>query len=397
MPPIVQINLQRNYGGGETYTRLIAQVLSKLGRDSYLITHPKAHFWAQLNLPLSQEVMPFIDYGSFKRFLSGFRDKGILLSHGSLGQEFITTAKSCGWRVMAICHMPPQGRHRNEFSGHELVFGVSDYVIDGLRKNLVATWPTALLGAADLSPRGPSNGKLEKNSEYTWDTRKIRDIVFGFFYDRFNSGCDRLVFNKKPGITLGIFSGITPIKQFPLLFRIVAPIISKYPNLNLEIVGAGGYASVRDLKRSLAPCKQQVRFWGKQMDPSPVFSNFDFLIAGLPEKEALGLNVIEAQFSNVPVLAVKAPPFTQTILENKTGFLFTDPREDEGKDFHALLARILSGKISRLEPLKHPEHLKLFSFESFKTRLSETPLLSDFAAPKKANKILGDTAAVESN
>ena len=141
---------------------------------------------------------------------------------------------------MAICHMPPQGRRRNEFSGYELVFGVSDYVIEGLRKNLVATWPTALLGAADLSPRGPSNGKLDKNSEYTWDTRKIRDIVFGFFYDRFNSGCDRLVFNKKPGITLGVFSGITPIKQFPLLFRIVASIISKYPNLNLEIVGAGG-------------------------------------------------------------------------------------------------------------------------------------------------------------
>jgi glycosyltransferase involved in cell wall biosynthesis len=133
------------------------------------------------------------------------------------------------------------------------------------------------------------------------------------------------------------------------------------------------------------------------MDPSAVFGNFDFLIAGLPEKEALGLNVIEAQFSNVPVLAVKAPPFTQTILENKTGFLFTDPREDQGKDFHALLDRILSGKISRLEPLKHPEHLKLFSFESFKTRLSETPLFSDFAAPKKTNKILGDTAAIESN
>ena len=133
------------------------------------------------------------------------------------------------------------------------------------------------------------------------------------------------------------------------------------------------------------------------MDPSPVFSNFDFLIAGLPEKEALGLNIIEAQFSNVPVLAVRAPPFTQTILENKTGFLFTDPREDQGKDFHALLARILSGRISRPEPLKHPEHLQLFSFESFKTRLSETPLLSDFTPPKKANKILGDTATIESN
>lgn len=375
MLPIVQINLQRNYGGGETYTRSIIRALFELGRNLHLITHPKADFWSQLDLPLSIVIKPLNDAKSLILFLNGFNDKGILLSHGPLKQELIDAARSCGWKIMAICHMPPQGRRSDEFNDHQLVFGVSDYVIDGLRKNNVNTWPTALLGTADLTPRGPSNGSLKKASEYLWDTKKARDVVLGYFNNWFEFLRKRTIFIKKPGITLGIFSRITPIKQFPLLFSILAPIISKYPNVNLEIFGAGGYASIRDFKRSLAPCKHQVRFWGAQMDPALVFRNLDFLMAGLPEKEALGLNVIEAQFLNVPVLAVRAPPFTQTILGNKTGFLFRDPREDCGEEFHELLVEILSGSSLKLEPVKHPEHLELFSFQNFKMRLSLTPLL----------------------
>jgi glycosyltransferase involved in cell wall biosynthesis len=375
MLPIVQINLQRNYGGGETYTKAIIKALFELGCDLHLITHPKAHFWARLNLPLSLVIKPLGNTKSLIAHLSGFRDKGIVLSHGPLKQELIDAARSCGWKIMAICHMPPQGRHKDEFNDHQLVFGVSDYVIEGLRKHNVNTWPTALLGTADLSPRGPSNGSLKKASEYLWDTKKARDVVLGYFNNWFEFLRKRTIFIKKPGITIGIFSRITPIKQFPLLFSILAPIISKYPNVNLEIFGAGGFASIRDFKRSLAPCKHQVRFWGAQMDPALVFRNLDFLMAGLPEKEALGLNVIEAQFLNVPVLAVRAPPFTQTILENKTGFLFRDPREDHGEEFHKLLLKILSGSSLKLAPVQHQEHLELFSFQNFKMRLSQTPLL----------------------
>ncbi len=396
MQPIVQINLQRNYGGGETYTKTLILALSELNRDLYLVTHPKALFWSQLNLPASLKIKGLNGTESFRRFLNDFINPGILLSHGPLYPQLLTVAKSCGWEVMAICHMPPQGRRRNEFNEHQLVFGVSDYVIEGLRRNTVNTWPTALLGAADLSLRGASDGTLRKTSEYVCDSRKIRDVIFCFFYNKFYFWRPKVAFVKKPGITLGIFSGITPIKQFPTLFSILAPIISKYPRVNLEIFGGGGYASVRDLKLSLAPCKGQVRFWGKQVDPKLVFRNIDFLMAGLPEKEALGLNIIEAQFANVPVLAVRAPPFVQTVLENKTGIFFRDPRDDQGEDFHAVLGRILAEKASKLEPLQHPEHLESFSFRSFKARLSQTPLLLGDISHER-NKILRNTSAIERN
>ena len=86
----------------------------------------------------------------------------------------------------------------------------------------------------------------------------------------------------------------------------------------------------------------------------------------------------------------------ETVLENKTGIFFKDPRDDQGEDFHAVLGRILAEKGSKLEPLQHPEHLESFSFRSFKARLSQTPLLLGDISHER-NKILRNTSAIERN
>ena len=126
---------------------------------------------------------------------------------------------------------------------------------------------------------------------------------------------------------------------------------------------------MRDLQRALAPIADRVRFWGHQTDMVKVYQNIDYLLTGLPEKEALGLNVIEAQACGTPVLAPLAPPFDETVLENITGFFFRDPREDQGVDFQRLLTH-LSSLSSRLDPRLAHQHLARFSFDSFCTRLS---------------------------
>jgi glycosyltransferase involved in cell wall biosynthesis len=69
---------------------------------------------------------------------------------------------------------------------------------------------------------------------------------------------------RLPGVTLGIVSRLTPIKQFPLLFRHLAPVLARHPQFRLEIFGAGGYASVRDLRRALTPLRERVRFWARR-------------------------------------------------------------------------------------------------------------------------------------
>ncbi|MEJ2367786.1 MAG: hypothetical protein P8Z49_05440, partial [Acidobacteriota bacterium] len=87
-------------------------------------------------------------------------------------------------------------------------------------------------------------------------------------------------------MSVGIVSRITPIKQFPLLFEYLSPILQAFPAINIEIFGNGGYASIRDLRRALNPIRRQVRFWGHQQAVANVYPLVDYVLTGLPEREA---------------------------------------------------------------------------------------------------------------
>lgn len=154
------------------------------------------------------------------------------------------------------------------------------------------------------------------------------------------------------------------------MFSILAPVIRDFPNVRIEIFGSGGYASVRDLRRALGPCASQVRFWGQQSDVAAVYRGVDYVLSGLPEKEALGLNLIEAQQVGTPVLAVNKPPFTETVLDGASGWLFADPREDAGDGFRRTLTSILNGERA-LEPQEALNHLAQFSQAAFQARLAK--------------------------
>src|SRR6185503_15609849 len=99
-------------------------------------------------------------------------------------------------------------------------------------------------------------------------------------------------------------------------------------------------------------------------------------LSGLPEKEALGLNVLEAQMCGTPVLAPRAPPFTETVLDGQTGYLYRDPREDNGLAFEKLISS-LAGK-ERLDPRLAKDHLARFSYPALAERTRR--LLAHLAA-----------------
>ena len=88
----------------------------------------------------------------------------------------------------------------------------------------------------------------------------------------------------------------------------------------------------------------------------------------MPEREALGLNLIEAQHLGVPVIAVNAPPFTETVLDGVTGWLYKDPRKDSGNDFRRILKGITSGTML-LDKTNADSHLSQFSTDAFSERL----------------------------
>lgn len=359
---LTQINLQSHFGGGEVYTAFLCRALDALNVNTKLLVHPDALFWKTLSLPGNTKIIK-VNLDSLVKSISNHDTW--LIGHGALPPEVLNAKDQ--YLKTAIAHMPVQGRSSAPYRDHDMVFPVSGWVQEGLVKANIPTWDRPLYGVADLSI-SKKNSTIRKTSRYDWDERKVRDLLFGKVEPFVQPFLNKPKFIKKPGITLGIVSRITPIKQFPLLFSLLSKILSKHPQFNLEIFGSGGYASVRDLKKALYPIRDRVRFWGHQSNVSLVYKQLDYLITGLPEKEALGLNIIEAQTCGVPVLAPNAPPFTETIMDNHTGFLYTDPRIDNGESFDQLLKKI-SPLIKRIDPTTEVDHLNKFSLESFTHRI----------------------------
>lgn len=367
---LYQLNLQQQFGGGEVYTHFLCQALGQLQVPHSLLIHQDAKFWDKFNLPHTRlhPVQPHVTEIS-----STLQQPSVLLTHGAISTEWRKALQDKGHQLFGIAHMPLYGRNPKVFDGYDGVIGVSQYVINSLRDAGVNNiYPHAWYGVATLDHRQQNHEPIVKNSRYDWDKRKGRDRLLAWLEPFYTPLRAKPNFYTKPGLTLGIVSRITPIKQFPLLFQHIAPLLAAFPEINLEIFGSGGYASVRDLKQELRPIANQTRWWGHQHNIAGVYEQLDFLLTGLPEKEALGLNVIEAQACNLPVLAVDALPFQETVLNNQTGYLFTDPRQDNGVHLQTLLQNLLNGSLSHPQPLLARTHLQQFSNDAFKTRVEQT-------------------------
>ncbi|MDP2826955.1 MAG: glycosyltransferase [Sulfuritalea sp.] len=390
---LVQINLQPHFGGGEVYTAFLCRALSQLGVPTRLLVHPQAAFWDRLGLPADTERVAVAAAADVPRHLPA--GPLWLLAHGPL--PAVLRGALPGRLRSAIAHMPVQGRDPAAFVDHDRIYAVSGWVRDGLQAAGLPAWNEPLYGVADVGPRSrhtrdsasrrargnpdaqsegarPGAGGIRRASRYDWDRRKGRDRLLGTLEPPIEALRPHPPFVRREGLTLGIVSRLTPIKQFPLLFAHLAPVLARHPQVNLEIFGSGGYASVRDLDAALRPCAGQVRFWGQQNNVGSIYRQLDYLLSGLPEKEALGLNIIEAQACGTPVIAVNAPPFTETVVDGATGFLYRDPRQDGGAAFGSLLGELLAGR-ARPQPELALTHLQRFSFDAFVERLR--PVVAD--------------------
>lgn len=362
-----QINLQQGFGGGEIYTRFFSNVLQQLGWQVTLFVHKNAGFWRKLDMP-GVTLVPVGSYEEIHAHLPA--ERSLFITHSpAIGRLASTLASK---HVLAgFAHMPLYNRNPEPFRPYHLIFAVSGHVIDSLRAaGIDSYYEEPLYGVADLTrPATQQATAIRAASVYDWDTRKVRDRLLSHLYPAWFALKPTKVFRKRKGLTLGIVSRLTPIKQFPLMFGILAPILQQFPDVKLEIFGSGGYASVRDLRLSLHPIAGQVRWWGHQNDMGAIYPQLDFLLTGLPEKEALGLNVIEAQACGTPVLAANAPPFTETVVEGETGYFFTDPRQDDGHDFARLLGKLLTTKEKCPDPRRATTHLERFSLAQFSQRV----------------------------
>jgi glycosyltransferase involved in cell wall biosynthesis len=345
------VNLQPFVGGGEVYVHALTRALLEADATVTLYVHPQNRFWD--DLPVRRVLVE--DAESLEPALPA--DRSLLFVHTRVPEDM---AKRLAARhaLVGFSHNPMFEREPGWLRHCPHVVTVSRYCMELLAKAGVENvYPAPVYGVAEAR-RGDSRVALLRSSPYWWDERKARDVLLGKLEPLANVFSRQAFYEKRRGLTLGVVSMIAPIKQFPLLFRHLAPILARH-EVNLEVFGAGGYAQVRDTKAALAPLGERARWWGHQKDVAAAYAGIDYLLTGLPEKEALGINVLEAQACGTPVLAPKAPPFTETVLDGHTGFLYADPRTDGGADFGRLLERLKKGP--RPDPRRAVIHLSQFS------------------------------------
>lgn len=383
-----QINLQSAAGGGEVYTRWFTHALADAGARVTLYVDPSNPFWHGLE----SDRIRIVGATSAEDIARRFPPGGALIITQSRVPEVICELAARDHVLTGFAHMPMLGRSAAEFARYAAVFTVSDYCIGLLRQAGIAQiYPAPLYPTGEIDRgHGSADESIRARSPFHWDRRKGRDRLLSLLEPLGRAFGTHATFGRRAGLTLGIVSLISPIKQFPALFTLLAPHIARYPEVGLEIFGNGGYAQVRDLRRALRPIANRVRFWGYQKAASAIYPQLDYLMTGLPEKEALGINVLEAQTLGTPVLAPNAPPFTETMVDGQSGFLYRDPRKDQGADFGELLASLVAGH-TRPDPRSAKSHLAKFSYAAMVGRTRD--LLAH--AARQFPQIAASGAAVE--
>jgi glycosyltransferase involved in cell wall biosynthesis len=363
-PAIFHLNPSPTLGGAEIYTQFLAQSLVRGGWENQIVVAQDARYWDALvttGVELRRHDFRIRDG------LAGLPDGSLICVHAPVPKGLLDQLAG-RHRILGLAHQAVYSASiPYYYSAAHCLLPVSGYVADTLRgAGFSQVHPVPLLGVAALA-RGGSDSRIQRGPQVEWDRRKFRDRVLGWIEPWSLPWTGDMSFTRRPGLTLGIVSRLAPLKQFPELFRALMPVLQREPDINLEIFGSAiGYRQFRELRNVLRPLGGRVRFWGFQRDVAAVYPHLDYLLTGLPEREALGLNVIEAQQCGVPVLAPAAPPFTETVIDGRGGYLYADPRKDSGAGFADALIR---ARARRPDPREDAEHLAQFSEAAFDARI----------------------------
>lgn len=366
MTTCYQVNLYDGWGGSEIYTISFTRALLANGVPTTVFVLPGSYLHRML--PEGCTIIPARD---FDEVVPHIPDASWVLIHMNFYEAQAVPFRRHGHFLTSVAHMTLFGRSPAALKHLDWIAGDSQYVLDSLAAAGITQFhPQPLWGIADLTAReGGSDQPIVASSPYGWDPRKGRDRLLGWLYPHYERFLPQRPYVRKPGITLGIVSRLANIKQFPLLLSCIAPVLARHPHVNLEIFGNGGYATIRDMRRASKSIRDRVRFWGYQRCVGAVYRQIDYLLAGIPDSEAFGLNLVEAEICGTPVLAINAPPFTETVLDGVTGFLYEDPRKDNGASFERLVER-LSCEPFKLESAAAVAYLERFSEAAYHERVA---------------------------
>lgn len=344
---IHHINLRRVVAEREVHTHALTRALLQAQAGVTLYGHPDNPLWD--SLPAKRVDAP--QAAALESRLPATRS--LLFVQTPLPEE---AARRLAARHILV-GFPGEGA--KEWLRHcALVVGASRHGVQRLRQTGTArVYPAPLYGVGEAQ-RGDATAKIVKTPPYHWDRGKPRDVVLAGLAPLAALFGRLETYEKRAGLTLGIVSALAPAEQYPALLSLLAPLLARH-EVNLEIFGAGDFGEVRAIREALAPLGERARFWGYQKELAAVYPRIDYLLAGLPEGHALGLDVLEAQACGTPVVAPRLDPFGEIVIHGHTGYLYADPRGDRGTDFGRLIATLKSAP--RPDPRRAVLHLSQFS------------------------------------
>jgi glycosyltransferase involved in cell wall biosynthesis len=363
-PSVFHLNPSPTLGGAEVYTGFLARALQESGWSNVIVAARETPWWR--GICRGEAVLREHDFKA-RGDVPGIPDGALICVHAPVPKGLLDRL-AARHRLLGLGHQAVYSSSvPYYYSAAHRLLPVSNHVAATLRAaGFSNVHDTPLLGVAELS-RSETSGAIRPGALVEWDRRKARDRLLAWSEPYLGRVMPMRIFAKRQGLTLGVVSRLAPLKQFPALFSAIMPVLVKQSDVNLEIFGSAiGYRTYRELRRVLAPLGHRARFWGFQSNVAAIYPEIDYLLTGLPEREALGLNVIEAQQCGTPVLAPAAPPFTETMIDGVSGYLYADPRHDAGQGFEAALAR---ARGARPDPRLATAHLERFSFPAFRRRI----------------------------
>ena len=126
--------------------------------------------------------------------------------------------------------------------------------------------------------------------------------------------------SNRTDVVIGTASRLVDIKKISDLIRAMALLHREFPNLRLEIAGAGPESDKLEREVGHLGLKDRVRFLGWQRELVPVFRTWD--IFALPSStEGLPMAVLEAMAEGLPVVATDVGGLPELLKDGETGYL----------------------------------------------------------------------------
>ena len=145
--------------------------------------------------------------------------------------------------------------------------------------------------------------------------------------------------------TLVALGSLIPRKGVDVLIDAMAILGQTNPDVHLLVIGEGTHRSALEHQAACLGLQRTVHFLGEQADIGAILRDAGDIAVSAARQEAFPLNLLEAGYCGMPILASNIPPHRESIVDGETGILVTpDSPADFARNVQWLLSTPTRGR-----------------------------------------------------